>query len=124
TMMATHGSRRCIILGSLILLFTGFPARLAAQLYSGSLTGLVTDPSPSPIPEAKVTLTDTDKGFTYTAITDATGRYLMRSVPPGAYDLAVEAAGFAGYIQRGLKIDVDQNVRIDAPLQLATVTET
>ena len=36
-----------------------------AQVYSGSITGLVTDPSGAVIPNAQAVLTDEDKGFTF-----------------------------------------------------------
>jgi carboxypeptidase family protein len=61
------------------------PAIAFAQPYSGSLTGIVTDPSGGGIPLAKVTVTDVGKGFTYTATTNAIGRYLLRPLPPSTY---------------------------------------
>ena len=48
-----------------MLCFIASPMR--AQLYSGTLTGVVTDPSAALIPSANVTVTDTDKGTTFTA---------------------------------------------------------
>ena len=58
-----------------------------AQLYSGTLTGVVTDPSGAVVPGANVTVTDTGKGTVFTATTDATGRYLVRALPPSTYRL-------------------------------------
>jgi hypothetical protein len=52
------------------------------QLYTGSITGVVSDPSAAVVPEAKVILTDVGKDVSQTVTTDATGRYLIRSLPP------------------------------------------
>src|SRR6267142_330470 len=53
-----------------------------AQVYSGSLTGVVKDPSGGIVPGAAVKLTDTNKGYSYNAKTDDSGRYLLRSLLP------------------------------------------
>jgi hypothetical protein len=99
---------------------------LWAQVYSGSLTGIVTDPSAAVIPGAKVTLTDVDKHFEFTAVTDAVGRYLIRSLPPSTYDLKVEAPGFTTAIQNGVILTVNQNANVNVAMQVgasATVVE-
>lgn len=94
-----------------------------AQLYTGSVTGVVTDPSGSAIPNAKVTLVDQDKGFAFNAVTDITGRYLLRSIPPGTYKLSVEAANFQSQAKDGIKLDVTQNVSVDFALKVGTSNE-
>ena len=40
-----------------------FPLASHAQLYTGSISGVVTDPSGSAIPGTKITLFDENKGF-------------------------------------------------------------
>jgi len=94
-----------------------------AQLYAGSVTGVVSDPSGAMVAGAEVILTDASKGFTYKAKTDATGRYLFRSIPPGVYNLLVVATGFKEQDKKGIKIDVSQNVGADFALQLLGTQE-
>src|SRR5579863_2630698 len=91
-----------------------------AQLYSGSIVGVVSDPSSAVIPNAKVTLLDADKGYTFSATTDSTGRYLFRGVPPGSYKLTVVADGFQIQTRTGITIAINQNTSVDFTLQLAT----
>jgi len=93
---------------------------LWAQVYSGTLTGVVTDPSGAVIPGAKVTLTDVGKQFEYTAVTDAVGRYLIRSLPPSTYDLKVEAPGFTTVVQSGIILAVNQNANVSVAMQVGT----
>jgi len=64
---------------------------LMAQLFSGSLSGPFRDPAGATVPEASVILTDSEHGTTNTVSTDRSGRYLLRSLPPGTYSMEIEA---------------------------------
>jgi hypothetical protein len=94
-----------------------------AQLYTGSVTGVVTDPSGSTVPGTKITLLDLDKGFSYSTTTDAGGRYLLRSIPPGTYKITAEAKGFQSQTQEGVKLDVSQNISVDFTLKVGAVND-
>ena len=43
------------------------------QLYTGSVTGVVNDPSGASVPGAKVALVDEEKGYAVNAVTDSNG---------------------------------------------------
>jgi len=101
-----------------LLVFLVEPIPASAQLYSGSITGVVSDPSGAVIPNAQVTLTDTGKGFDYKTTTSAVGRYLLRSLPPSTYKLTVESTGFAPSTQDRIVLDVDQNATVDVTLRV------
>jgi len=58
---------------------------LRAQLYTGTVTGLITDPSGAVVPGARLEVADEQKGFTFNATTDIVGSYLVRNLPPGSY---------------------------------------
>src|SRR5580704_7182668 len=87
------------------------PAR--AQVYSSSLTGVVTDPSGAAVPKANAVLTDEEKGFTTTAKTDTEGRFVLRNLPPGRYSLVVWAPGMRTHTQAGITLNVGQNAEAD-----------
>src|SRR6516225_1672816 len=97
--------RRCSrltldILGLLLVLgFTFLFPALRAQVYSGSMTGVVKDPSGGVVPGARAMLTDEEKGFTYRTVTDTEGRYVLRNLPPGRYGLSVSAPGMRTHTQ-------------------------
>jgi hypothetical protein len=95
-----------------------------AQLYTGSVTGVVQDPSGAVVPNASIVLTDSDKGLNYSAKTDSSGRYVLRSLPPGTYSMHVEAAGFRAGEERGITLVVNQNLTVNMPLQVGKTSET
>ncbi len=97
---------------------------LWAQVYSGSLTGVVTDPSGAVVPGAKVILTDAGKKFDYPATTDNSGRYLLRPLPPSTYNLTVEAKGFNKYLQNDIVLAVNQNASVDVAMTVGKENQT
>jgi carboxypeptidase family protein len=94
-----------------------------AQLYTGSATGIVQDPTGAVIPNASVTLVDTGKGLKYPATTDSTGRYVLRSLPPSTYSIRVEASGFRPEVQNDIVIAVNQNLTLNISLQVGATSE-
>ncbi len=96
---------------------------LWGQLYTGSVSGVVRDPSGAVVPNVKVTLTDVAKNYAYTATTGTTGNYLLRPLPPSTYTLRLEAAGFQKYEHTNIVVDVDSNVNTDVTLQVVRAGE-
>jgi len=79
---------------------------LNAQLYTGSVSGTVSDPSGAVIQGAQVTLVDSNKGYDFRETTDDSGRYLFRQVPPGTYAVSVEAKNFQPQRKEGGAADL------------------
>src|SRR6476661_2070545 len=100
------------------------PVSAWAQAYSSSLTGLVTDPSGAAVPAADVKLTDVNKGYDYTAQSNESGRYLLRSLPPGTYRLTAMAAGFKASVREGIVLNVDVNTNLDVRLEVGESQQT
>ncbi|MGI9070893.1 MAG: carboxypeptidase-like regulatory domain-containing protein, partial [Bryobacteraceae bacterium] len=101
-----------------------FCATASAQQYAGSVGGVVTDPSGAVVPNAQLHLVDEQKGFSFTGVSDSKGGYVIRGVPPGTYKLSVEAQGFHGETQSGIKLDVSQNVTVNFSLQMGAISQT
>jgi len=80
-----------VLLGLLFLSAPLLPAQTPAV---GSLTGKLTETSGAVMPNASVTITNTDTGQTRTGATRADGVYQFTLLPPGNYRVKFEAAGF------------------------------
>src|SRR5262245_49271147 len=95
-----------------------------AQTTTAELTGSITDPSGAAIARAKVVAANTGTGLTYEDVSDDSGSYLITLLPPGTYNLSVEAPGFRRTVQNNLTLEVNQHAKIDVKLQLGAVSET
>ncbi|HEX8267958.1 MAG TPA: TonB-dependent receptor [Pyrinomonadaceae bacterium] len=94
-----------------------------AQTSTASISGVVVDEKESVIPNATVTVRNTDTGFTRTLQTDGEGRYQFINLPTGAYEVTVEAASFSKYVQSGITLAVNQNGVVDVGLKAGGVQE-
>jgi hypothetical protein len=113
TLWANRRARRAWLLLSALFLFTSLAS---SQLYTGSISGTVKDSSGAVIVGAKVSVVDSEKGFVFNGVTDSQGHYLVRQVPPGRYDLAVEAANFQGQKKNSIEVAVNANLSVDFSL--------
>lgn len=94
-----------------------------AQSFTGSISGMVTDPNGAVIQNATLTLTAADTGLTRATTTNHAGEYQFPSLPPGQYKIRVTAANFnSGEITAQLA--VAQQLRADAQLKVGVETET
>jgi hypothetical protein len=108
------GALRLVIFAALA--GSGFLAY--GQGTSASLTGNVTDPAGAVVVGATVTVTNIDTSFTHAVKTDSVGTYLIRPLPIGNYTLAIDATGFASYVQKGILLTVDQAATQDVRLKV------
>jgi carboxypeptidase family protein/TonB-dependent receptor-like protein len=120
----TQFSRWIRIFPYLVSICVLFIAPAKAQLYTGSITGLVQDQSGAVVPQASVVLTDVDKGVKYSTTTDSSGRYVLRALPPSTYNIRVEAPGFRAEVRNGIVIVVNQNLTLNFPLQVGATQQT
>jgi hypothetical protein len=96
-------------------------ASFAAAQNTGSLRGIVTDPSNSLIPEAKVAATGNN--ISRTATTDGQGRYSLSNLPPGKYSIRADAAGFVTFTRADVEVASAQPASLDIALQIAADTQ-
>jgi hypothetical protein len=110
-------------------LFAALFMLLAVSLAFGqsdlaNVSGTITDPSGSAVPNAKVTLTNQNTGQARNATTNESGNYSLPAVPPGFYTLTVEVAGFKKFESKDNKVDPALPANISAALTVGQITET
>ena len=108
-----------LVAGFVCLLSTSF----AQDLRTATLVGTVTDETGSTIPNAAVSVTNTDTKVVTPSKTNQDGAYYVPFLIPGNYQLGIEAAGFKKYLQTGLILNAGETPRIDIKLQVGTVSE-
>jgi len=87
------------------------------------LTGFVKDQSGATVAAATLTLTNQGTNISRTTTTDSDGSYLFSLVEVGSYLMTVEHAGFKKNVQSGIKLEVNQNGRLDITLDVGQATE-
>ncbi len=110
--------RRFAIL-ALFVALVGVP--LLAQNPTGTLTGHVTDGKEA-LPGVTVTVTSPSLQGTRTAVTQTSGDYIFRFLPPGEYKVRFELVGFQT-LDTSIRISAAQEGKLDAEMPAAKVAE-
>ena len=110
--------------GALFAIVLLLPVILIAQAYFGTVSGEITDSSGALVQGARVTLTDQEKGFTYTATTDASGHYLLATIPPGLYTLTTDMQGFQKEVRTNVRVNVTENATANFRMKVASASQT
>ena len=114
-----HASTALFVLAVMLL-----PLAAAAQV-TGSVAGVVRDSSGGVLPGATITLRGPAlQRESLTAVTNTEGAYRLQLVPPGAYDITVELAGFATQERRTVGVALNQVTTLDFTMSVGGVSES
>jgi hypothetical protein len=115
---------RTFIAFALVLLGTWASTPIRAQVAGGTLSGTVSDPSGSAVPNAQITIKDVSTGVTRTSVTDSAGFYSVPNLLPGKYDVTATATGFSTALQSGITITVGSQQDQSFKLAVGQVSQT
>jgi hypothetical protein len=87
------------------------------------VSGAVTDPTGAAIAGAQITMTETDKQTSRSTTSDASGFYVLPNLPVGPYRMEIKANGFKDYVQTGIVLVVNNNIQLNAALQVGSISE-
>jgi hypothetical protein len=93
-----------------------------AQTPVGSIAGLVKDASGAVIAGATATSTSLADGGKRSGITNDQGFFLIPTLLPGDYRVAIEAKGFRNYEVQHLGVEVGQTARLDVTMTVGSET--
>jgi len=91
----------------------------AQHAASSSISGWVADPSGAAVQKASITVSDSDRGVSFQAVSDSQGRFNFPDLARGTYELRVKANGFADStklvsVSVGRNLDVPFRLRVNA----------
>jgi hypothetical protein len=98
-------------------------APMTAQTTTGRILGRVTDPSGATVSGATVVVTDVQRGASRTAVTDASGTYVVAGLSPGQYSVRAQAQGFSEVVRPNVVLEVATDVTVDFALQPGEVKQ-
>ncbi|QNI30666.1 TonB-dependent receptor [Alloacidobacterium dinghuense] len=94
-----------------------------AQTDTARIQGTVTDPTGAVVPNATITVTNTDQGRSFAATSDGSGNFTVSGLTRGNYSIKVDASGFTS-IEQSISLDVSQVRAIDLKLQPGGTSQT
>jgi len=96
---------------------------LSAQKDAGAIVGLVRDQSGAVVTDAKVTVTDVDRGIQISLSTNDQGEYVAGPLHIGRYSVTVEKQGFKKAVAGPVQVNIQDRVGVDLKLQPGVPTE-
>ena len=112
-------------LAFLLLLTAACAPYLAAQsMGTGTITGLVTDPSGATVVDASVMAVHLSTHTSQSTKTNGSGNYVFANMPIGQYEITVEQPGFKRFVQQNVRLDADTTVTVNIGLQIGTAQES
>lgn len=112
-------SRLLNLFGAFVLAVTSVAG---AQPQSASIRGTVLDPSGAPAGRIAVRVINEGTKETRRVTADDSGRYSAAELPPGAYRVEVEDPRYQTFAARA-ELAISQDLRLDLPLALGTVSD-
>jgi hypothetical protein len=124
TSFGMHQLRTLPFTGFLIvLLLIVFPLAWA-QKDTASIVGTVRDASGAVLADAKVTVTDLDRGVTFATTSNSSGYYSAGPLHIGRYNVKVEKDGFKTAVAGPVELQVQDRAEVNVSLPVGAVHET
>jgi len=89
-----------------------------------TLLGRITDPAGAAVADSRVLAENTDTGVRYTAVSNASGDYILPFLIAGPYSLTIESPGFKKTVRPHILVRSEERITIDATLEIGAITET
>ena len=81
-------------LAFVVLLSAAFSHSAVGQTLTGTISGIVSDPSGARVPAAKITIRNLSTNEIRNTTADSAGAYSVTSLQPGPHEVTVEVSGF------------------------------
>src|SRR5271170_3726880 len=115
-------SKLVISILSIVLILAGSAVVTRADV-TGSVQGVVKDPSQAAIAGAQLTITNVETNLKYQATTGPDGSYRILALPVGNYKLTVTATGFRTFVESDIIVKVNDQLQIDVVLQVGSAQQ-
>jgi hypothetical protein len=106
-----------------LVLLLAIPFAAAAQQYTGTVTGTVTDPSGAAVAGATVTISNPSTGVTVTTTTSEQGVYSFAQLTAGTYEVHVKHGSFKEFVAKSVEVHVSTVTEVNAKLELGAASE-
>ena len=111
--------------GAFLILVTALcSVRLLGQTTpTGTISGVVHDPSGLVVPKASVTVRNVEENTTRTALSGDDGSFRFPALPVGTYTITVESTGFKTSTRTNQNLDVSQEAVLNFTMEIGEAQE-
>ena len=113
-----------LTLAALLFVSLAWGPRAFAQLAGATLSGVVTDESGGPVPNAKISIKNLATTSLREIDTNADGLFVAPNLPPGQYDVTVSAKGFSSVVRKNLTLTVGSEQALNFTMKVGQLTQT
>jgi hypothetical protein len=99
-------------------------ALASAQFDTGTITGLVTDPTGAAVAHASITIINVGTSFKKTLRTDGGGNFTASALPSGSYVVSATESNFAEAKSQPIVLNVGATVQVNLALTVEAIHET
>jgi hypothetical protein len=99
------------------------PVYAQTSKVSGTIRGVITDPSGALVGGASVTVTDTGTGLSRTVTANAQGEYVVPDLPMGTYNVVFRATGFKELTIKNVDLHSSSIAETNAQMQIGSTSE-
>ncbi|MBK7931053.1 MAG: TonB-dependent receptor [Bryobacterales bacterium] len=96
---------------------------LNAQTTSTTILGAVTDSSGAAVEGAKIVARNVGTSVSTETLTTGTGDFALPLLDIGEYEVTVEMSGFKSETKKGVRLQINEKVRVDFTLQVGAQSE-
>jgi outer membrane receptor protein involved in Fe transport len=89
---------------------------------TGAIGGVVTNPNGEVVPNAAVTVRNTETNKEDTATSDDQGRFKVSGLQPGNYAVTINGAGFSPFTQEKVTVEVGRETTLNSALSIGPVS--
>jgi hypothetical protein len=96
---------------------------LAAQTITGTISGVVSDPTGAVVPQATASITNINTGLSRTVTTNDLGEYVAPDLPNGTYRIMVKQANFKEAVVNNVEVHVASTALVNIVLTMGNTSE-
>src|SRR6476660_2827415 len=89
---------------------------------TGAVGGIVSNPNGEVVPNASVTVRNTETNKEDIATTDDQGRFKVSGLQPGSYSLSINGQGFSVYTQDRVTVEVGRETTVNVALSIGPIS--
>ncbi len=109
----------------LFLAFVCYCQSVNAQGLTGQISGILTDPNGSVVPNAKIEVINEETARMVTVSSDSEGNFVVPQLLSGTYNIVVTASGFKRFEQKGIILTANDRVAVRRiTLEVGDVNQT